>query len=153
MKMAIKKGIVALMVFFAGSALANDAIAPVDNLFDAMRAHDEQKLLLQFTADAVLQRAKNDGSTQTTDIRKFAKAIGQANAFLDEKLLSVSVHQSGNLASVWTPYVFYRDSELSHCGVNSFQLIHTAKGWKIHYLIDNVFTGNCDDFIATHSSP
>ena len=32
MKMAFKKGIVALMGVIAGSALANDAIAPVDNL-------------------------------------------------------------------------------------------------------------------------
>lgn len=132
------------------NAVADNVTAPIESLFDAMREHDEQKILSQFTPDAMLQRAKKDSTVHTTDIAKFAAAIAKMNGFLDEQLLVKHVQQSGNLASVWTPYVFYRDEQLSHCGVNSFQLIHTEQGWKIHYLIDNVFEGDCEAFAKTH---
>jgi hypothetical protein len=40
------------------------------------------------------------------------------------------------MAAAWTPYRFYRNGEFSHCGVNSFQLVKMAEGWKIVYIID-----------------
>ena len=69
---------------------------------------------------------------------------------IDEQLLNVKTQHSGNLASVWTPFAFYLDGNLSHCGVNSFQLIKHNKQWKIHYLIDNAFEGGCEKFIKQH---
>ena len=123
---------------------------PVNNLFDAMREHDAEKLLSQFTDKALLQRALPDGSVRQSDIKKFAKSIAQSTAFLDEHLLSVSVQQSGNLATVWTPYAFYLNEKLSHCGVNSFQVVKTQEGWKIQYLIDNSHQGDCQTFIKLH---
>ena len=139
------------LVFTAFSTLANEVTQPIDHLFDAMREHNEQKLLNQFTTSALLQRAGKDSNVQTTDIAKFAVAIGKSTSFLDEQLLAKRVQQSGNLASVWTPYVFYLDQKVSHCGINSFQLIHTEQGWKIHYLIDNVFEGDCEEFAQAHA--
>jgi hypothetical protein len=53
-----------------------------------------------------------------------------------EKLLSYEIHIDGSLASVWTPYEFYRNDEFSHCGVNSFQLFNNSGNWEIVYLID-----------------
>ena len=135
------------LLLSASGALANDVTSPINALFDAMRNHDSEQLLAQFMPDASLQRATVDKGVTTTDITRFAEAIGSANAFLDEHLLSITVQQSDNLASVWTPYVFYLDKKLSHCGVNSFQLVGTDQGWKIQYLIDNRHHGDCKDFI------
>jgi hypothetical protein len=113
-----------------------------------MRAHDGKKLLSQFTSAATLQRVKADSTVISSDLNKFAKGISSTSKYLDEQLLSVTTKTSGNLASVWTPYVFYIDKNISHCGVNSFQLVETKSGsWKIQYLIDNVYQGNCEDFI------
>lgn len=132
-------------------AQAEDSpITPIQNLFDAMREHNGDKILAQFTATASLQRAQPDGSIKTTELDKFAKGISSATAYLDEHLLAFDVNQSGNLASVWTPYVFYYDEQLSHCGINSFQLVDTQNGWKIQYLIDNTHQGSCDAFIAAN---
>lgn len=128
----------------------DDSSVPIIRLFDAMRAHNGDKLLSQFTHNAMLQRAKADGSVQTVELNAFAKSISQSDKHLDEKLLDVIVNKQGNLASVWTPYVFYLDGKVSHCGHNSFQLVKVSGEWKIQYLIDNVFNGNCDDFISTY---
>jgi hypothetical protein len=104
---------------------AEESSTPIIALFDAMREHNGDKLKEQFTPNALLQRALNDGTARDSDIEKFASNISKASAFLDEQLLDIKVHKSGNLASVWTPYVFYADKQLSHCGLNSFQLIET----------------------------
>ena len=141
-----------VFLVLAHNASAQEVIKPIQGLFDAMRAHDGDKLLEQFTDSALLQRVEEGGIIRTTDIQKFATAIGKSSSYLDEHLLSVGEQRSGNLASVWTPYVFYRDKALSHCGVNSFQLVETETGWKIHYLIDNVYTGDCTRFIEQHTS-
>ncbi|MDO6428871.1 hypothetical protein Q4489_17840 [Thalassotalea sp. 1_MG-2023] len=131
-------------------ATENTPIKAVNNLFDAMRQHDGNKLLAQFTQDAQLERVTIDNVVTRSELPKFAHFVGTSEKYLDEKLLSISIHVSDNLASIWTPYAFYIDGKLSHCGVNSFQLIHTDKQWKIQYLIDNTHSGDCNTFINKH---
>lgn len=125
---------------------------PITELFEAMRAHQGAVLKAQFTPNALLQRVNSDGTIKTNDIEGFATAISSSTKMLDEKLLKIKTHRSGNLASVWAPYVFYVDGKLSHCGVNSFQLIQIDDVWKIHYLIDNMFSGDCSAFVASHKT-
>lgn len=137
------------LMSFEGLAQSPDT--PVKALFDAMRAHDGEQLAAQFTADAILQRAEESGDIKQNDITRFAEFVSQTDKYLDEKLLAVTVQQSDNLAAVWTPYAFYLDGKLSHCGVNSFQLVRTGAHWKIHFLIDNIFSGNCQDFIHQYT--
>ena len=142
----------------------DEVMKPIIQLFDAMREHDGEKLKAQFTQTAMLQRVGKDNQVTDASIAKFAASISQAKVYLDEQLFNVSFNISGNLASVWTPFAFYIDGKLSHCGVNSFQLVkRNIKGdnkensrnesdWKIHYLVDNAYTGDCQGFIARHKS-
>ena len=60
-----------------------------------------------------------------------------------EKLLSWNIHIDGNLASVWTPYMFYFNDKFSHCGANSFQLFNNNGKWQIIYLVDMRRKNNC----------
>lgn len=124
----------------------------VHRLFDAMREHDGNKLAAQFMPSALLQRAQVNGEVKKNDIGRFAEFVSSTEHYLDEKLLAIVVHISDNLAVVWTPYVFYLDTQLSHCGVNSFQLIKLQDQWKIQYLIDNTHSGDCAHFIEQHSN-
>ncbi|SEB96569.1 Putative lumazine-binding [Tenacibaculum sp. MAR_2009_124] len=62
-----------------------------------------------------------------------------------EKLLSYEVHVDGNLASVWTPYEFYYNGKLSHCGANSFQLFNNNGKWEIIYIVDMRRRKNCNN--------
>lgn len=143
----MKRILFIMLIMLPQTALANAVQLPINNLFDAMREHNGDKLLQQFSKDAQLHRAEVDGTVSVADIEKFASSITKSTKYLDEHLLDIIVHQQANLASVWTPYAFYLDQKLSHCGVNSFQLIKQKGSWKIHYLIDNTHQGDCNVFI------
>lgn len=150
----MKKITILLMLSLLSSAtVANEdlsIITPIDNMFDAMREHDGEKLLAQFVEGAILDRATKENTIKTSDLAKFAEFISKTSKHLDEQLFNIRVHQSGNLASAWTPFAFYLDGKLSHCGVNSFQLIKQQEQWKIRYLIDNAHLGDCEKFISDH---
>ena len=61
---------------------------------------------------------------------RFAKWFGKHSIEFE------AIHIEKSLASVWTPYKFYLNGKVSHTGTNSFQLVKTAEGWKIQYIID-----------------
>lgn len=124
--------------------------APIYQLFDAMREHNEDKILAQFTSQALLQRVTKTGEVSNSDVKKFAISISENSATLDEHLLAVTINQQNGLASVWTPFAFYLNDKLSHCGSNSFQLVRINGEWKIHYLIDVTYPGDCQAFVETH---
>ncbi|WP_299207454.1 nuclear transport factor 2 family protein [uncultured Dokdonia sp.] len=52
------------------------------------------------------------------------------------KSYKVQIDDNGAMANVWTPYSFYVNGELSHCGTNSFQLFKRDGVWKIFYIVD-----------------
>lgn len=143
-------------VFAAIDASAGDSgqstqvTQPVRGLFDAMRAHDSVNIQAQFTDNARLLRVDEQGLVRDTDISAFAQSIAKHQSYLDEQLLAVDTQVSGTLASVWTPFAFYVDGKLSHCGVNSFQLVKTPKGWRIQNLMDVTHQGDCQAFIAKY---
>lgn len=130
----------------------NPVIAPIYQLFDAMREHDQDKILAQFTNQALLQRITNMGEVTNTEVNKFALGISNNTAKLDEHILAVTINQQNELASVWTPFAFYLNDKLSHCGSNSFQLVQINGEWKIHYLIDVTYTGDCHAFVKNHDN-
>mgnify|MGYP000011716870 CR=1 FL=1 len=119
------------------------------NMFDAMREHNKEKFLQQFTKDALLQRINNQGEIKNADIEEFAQVIQLSDKHLDERLFSVTVQKNNKLASVWAPFIFYLDGSISHCGHNSFQLVKINQQWKIQYLIDSAYAGNCETFKDT----
>lgn len=138
---------------YSSTAIANNAspaMTPINNMFDAMREHDGEKLLAQFVEGAMLERVQKDNSIKQTELAKFAAFVSQTDKHLDEHLFNVTIKTSDNLASAWTPYAFYLDGKLSHCGVNSFQMIKQNNQWKIRYLIDNQHLGDCNTFIENH---
>lgn len=53
-----------------------------------------------------------------------------------EELLDFKIQIDGPMAHAWTPYRFWIDQQLSHCGVNSFQLFNDGTRWRIIYLAD-----------------
>lgn len=51
----------------------------------------------------------------------------KTEAFDGEPIVLVA----GDVAMVWARYVFHVDGELSHTGVDVFNLLYTEEGWKI----------------------
>ena len=130
----------------------NAVTAPIYQLFDAMREHDQDKILAQFSSEALLQRITAKGEIINTDVKKFALSISTNTSKLDEHLLAIDINQQNELASVWTPFAFYLNDKLSHCGSNSFQLVKLNGEWKIHYLIDVTYVGDCQAFVDKYNN-
>lgn len=120
----------------------------VNDMFTAMRTSDTVLLKSVFAPDMVLQSIANkkDGTTAlvTEKVAGFIKQVGTPHKEVyDERITITDVKIDGSLASVWAPYKFYVGSTFSHCGVDVFQLMKTAVGWKIIYIVDTRRKDNC----------
>jgi hypothetical protein len=146
--------IIGLLLFLGGpivaqSQTAEDSIkVSIQGLFTAMKQADGAGVMASFADSAVMQtiaRAK-DGSVlvKTDKVSAFAEQISVApKGALDERISFDIIKVDGPLAIVWTPYQFYYNGVFNHCGVNSFQMLRTAKGWKIQYIIDTRRNSGC----------
>ncbi len=70
-------------------------------------------------------------------------AIPKTTEF-QEKIHSYKIQVDGPMANVSTPYSFFVNGELSHCGVNTFQLFKEKGRWKIVYIIDTRTKKGCE---------
>ena len=121
---------------------------PIIQLFEAMRKGDGQKLLDAFAEGATLHTATlgKDGKPEVAkqQVSKFVEAIAQPHEQVyNERIADYKIRVDGNLASVWTPYEFFLGEKRSHCGVNAFQLVNTARGWKILHITDTRYEEKC----------
>ncbi|WPR75438.1 YybH family protein [Algoriphagus sp. NG3] len=115
--------------------------AVIESLFDAMRAKNPDQIAAVFAEDAIMQTIESTGETgvvKAGSVADFVKGISSLpeDAILDEKITDYQITVDGPMAAAWTPYQFYFNDKFSHCGVNSFQLVKMASGWKIVYIID-----------------
>lgn len=78
---------------------------------------------------------------QLKDFVDFISKEEKGNA--DERIIFETIKIDGPLALVWAPYKFYYKGIFSHCGVDSFQLVQLAEGWKIQYIIDTRRKDKC----------
>jgi hypothetical protein len=139
----------ALTLSIAAHATAQDApgdadkeavVAVVVQLFDGMRAGDSAMVRSTFAPDArLVSTSSRDGQPvlQSVEIDRFVEAVGTPHEQVwDERLWDIEVRIDANLATVWTEYAFYLGEELSHCGVDAFQLFRGRDGWKIFQIAD-----------------
>jgi hypothetical protein len=115
-------------------------------LFTGMKNADAAAIRQVFTDSAMLQvvGTGKDGNTtaQTATIDGFLARIGSLGAgAADERIHIDGIKIDGPLALVWAPYSFYLKGSFHHCGLDTFQLIRTAKGWKIQFIM---YTGRKD---------
>jgi hypothetical protein len=123
-------------------------MAPIDMLFDGMRAKDTATIRAAFVEGSMLRgpARRPDGSwgLVTTPVEDFVATIGRIDRSIDEPLFDVEVRIDGPLATVWAEYDVYVDGEFSHCGVDAFQLANLGDGWKILNIADTRRTEGCE---------
>jgi len=113
----------------------------VNRFFDGMNKGDTVLLRSTCTEAPVLQTfmADKEGKWRvfTEDFNEFVAFVGSpSDKKYEEKIEFGHIEAEQSLASVWTPYKFLVNGKVSHTGTNSFQLVKTADGWKIQYIID-----------------
>ena len=124
--------------------------AVIKSMFDGMRAKNADQVAAAFAPDALMQtiQVKPEGNQVASNaVADFVKRIAStpAETNLDERILDYQIKVDGAMASAWTPYRFYVNGNFSHCGVNSFQLVKMAEGWKIVYIIDTRRKEPCEE--------
>lgn len=60
-----------------------------------------------------------------------------------ERIWNPTVLIRGTMATVWAPYDFHIAGKFSHCGVDVFQLVRLAEGWKVAALSYTVEPTGC----------
>ena len=125
-----------------------DVLAVVHKLFDGMRQGDSAMVrpLFHDKARLITTLVRNGEPTVQVgeSVEPFIQAIGRPrNEVWDERLSNERVFVDGTLASVWTDYVFYRGTTLSHCGVDHFLLVKEGAQWKILEVADTRRMQNC----------
>jgi hypothetical protein len=135
--------IAALIVF--GLAIPASAQAPVpaerdavlktvQGFFDGIASKDVEGIRRLFAPQArfhVLSERDGKPTATTFTGEEFLKNLAGTQEELLERMWTPEVKIRGALATVWTPYDFWRDGKFSHCGVDAFDLIKTDGAWKI----------------------
>lgn len=142
-----------LMVGYATPTSAqtseDEVRATIDRLFDGMRAGDSTAVRATFHDNATLASSFTRQGTPVLhngSVDAFVNAVGTKppEQVWDEKIWDVQIHVRDNLAVAWMDYAFFLGDQLSHCGVNSFQLVRTEEGWKTVHLIDTRQQEGCE---------
>ncbi len=127
----------AMLFVTAGEAHAQstgEARAAVDQFFLGMRMANERVLTLT-----------PEGEIAVEDLDGFVRAVVTSGGAWNEQIYDVEVRVDGGMASIWAPYTFYLSGRVSHCGVNSIELLRGADGWKITQISDTRRTEECPD--------
>jgi hypothetical protein len=124
-------------------------MAVVEAMFDAMRAGDSTAfravLHPSATAANVFVREGQPTLAREASLEGFVQAVGTPHDQVwDERIWDAEVRIDGLLAIVWTPYAFYLGDELSHCGVDAFQLFKGEDGWKVFHIADTRRREGCE---------
>jgi ketosteroid isomerase-like protein len=126
----------------------DEVIAAITQVFDGMRAANPAMVSAVFAPDArfaVIRTRNMPPTIGAQDVSSWIGAIGESNGDWDEQIYDMEVHVDGSMASAWAPYTFYLSGEISHCGINSIELLKDAEGWKVTQISDTRRTENCPD--------
>ena len=107
----------------------------VQAFFDTMTANDVDgaRKVLQPQGRFHAMRMK-DGKPDVhafSNEEYFADLQAGSKRKMQERIWNPDVRINGLIATVIAPYDFWIDGKLSHCGVDTFDLIKTEDGWKI----------------------
>lgn len=134
-----------------GQSLEDQATAEKLVLEFLVAFHEQDTLALREMVheEVILQSIAIDEDHEprlrTEHYGNFLKALASIaeDAAFEEVIHGMEVRVYQDMAQVSTPYSFYLNNQLSHCGVNNFQLMKDQGEWRIIYLVDTRRTTGC----------
>lgn len=112
-------------------------LATVQAIFDALAEGDGATLRRvmhpQVLMHSVERSADGARTVSTSTLDELVARVEGSDAVLTERMFDPEVRISGDLAMVWTPYDFYVEDQLSHCGADGLLLARDAQteAWQI----------------------
>ena len=125
-----------------------DALAAVRQIFEGMRHADPDLVRAVFAEDARFAMVDGEASppaVRVQSVEGWLDAIGGSGGSWDERVYDMEARVDGDMASVWAPYTFYLDGAISHCGINSIELLHDGRGWRVTQISDTRRRDGCPD--------
>ena len=150
--------IIIIFVFISNSLFAltfdtteTQVIKVIQQLFEGMRLADSSMVKPLFEPEATLGTIIEGRNGETIfkngeKATSFITAIGKPRKDIwDEQILSYDIKIDDRFAAVWTPYQFYLNGVLQHCGVNHFELIQKNGKWTIFSINDTRRKKPCEE--------
>jgi hypothetical protein len=109
-------------------------LAVVQSFFDTMAAKDAttaRQILLPEGRFYAVGDQTSKVRIRAFTVEEYLFDLPAMKQSVRERFWNPEVRIRGFIANVWTPYDFWTNGRLSHCGIDSFDLIKTEQGWKI----------------------
>ena len=117
---------------FASSPVPEESPAGVvQQLFDAMSAHDAEAAAALFVPNATLVSVRPDGKSANIPYQDWIDRLRKSQDRWLERMWNPKILEHGAIAVVWAEYDFHLNGKFGHCGIDSFNLLRTGTGWKI----------------------
>lgn len=123
-----------------------EILAAVQGLFDALAARDPAAVMAVVVPEGTISaHVSRDGVARLRAQRwqDWANGLREGSERLEERMHDPRVRVRGNMGSVWTPYTFYRNGSLSHCGIDLFDMAKVDGRWRILNITFTIETEGC----------
>jgi uncharacterized protein (TIGR02246 family) len=125
------------------------AWAVIEKMFAEMANHNPTAIAELFTKDsnltAVVKNKEGKSRIAAMTGEAFSKNFAEKRGEIKEDMYAPKTEVDGDFALVWGRYVFFVDGKVSHCGVNSFNLVRTESGWKIANAASTIDPTGCTE--------
>ncbi len=110
-------------------------MAPVNAVLAAINARDPTPAAEAIRPDALavaaVERPDGTRTVRRTTWREFSAGIRPGPERHEERLGDPAVEVDGDVAMVWSPYIFSVDGKIDHCGTDHFSLVRENGRWQI----------------------
>ena len=122
-------------------------MTPINALFDGLAKRDSTIVLTAMrpdgTATATSEKPDGTRTIRRMTASEFAAGIKPGPERYEERLTDPAIEIDGDIAMVWSPYVFLIDGKVHHCGVDHFDLIRENGSWKVSSISWSSRTTGC----------
>lgn len=116
-------------------AADRDAVlAAVQAFFDTMASKDAagaRRVLLAEGRFFAVRMQDGKPVVRTFTNADYLRDLPARTEAVRERMWNPEVRIQGPIATVWTPYDFWRNGAFSHCGIDAFDLVRADAGWQI----------------------
>src|SRR3982751_1524332 len=137
----------AVLIAAVGLPAQDDQGGPaqtVEKFLNALSTQDFAFIRAVFTQDSVTTAILPDGQLSSApSAEDLIKRLAASKEPSLERMWDPKVLEHGSMATIWTPYDFYRSGKFSHCGINNFTLVRLDGKWKIRNIVFTVEKTGC----------
>ncbi|GAA0871870.1 nuclear transport factor 2 family protein [Gangjinia marincola] len=154
----MRRLVLILLISLSAEGIAQETIASaeaevkttIQQFFTDFHAQDtvglKQRVSDKILMQTLVPEANGKHHVAQVNFSVFAASIAgiPTTTTFREDILDYTIMIDGAMAHAWTPYRFYINDELSHCGVNSFTLVKEEETWMIAHIIDTRRKEDCE---------